>query len=274
MLRALANGIAQSWYEVGRGHWVVLIHGLGDDHRAWRKVLPSLMLDHRVLLYDLRGHGASDLGDAEGTLHQLSEDLRSLMDALEIPKAILVGFSLGGTIAMRVAIDHPARVAGLVLIGTSSRVNSAAAGWYLERAEAVERSDPALRRTLDDDTENVYREQPGEIQDGLTIRRQSTSDPAGYANACRAMYSLHSKPLDDELSGIAVPTVLVAGEADQHCPPKASQIIADRIKGSSVRILPGTGHPIPVERPDEVVEEIRRLSSSISPAQTASANFR
>ena len=273
-MRALANGIAQSWYQVGRGEWVILIHGLGDDHRAWRKVLPSLMLDHRVLLYDLRGHSESDLGEADGSLHQLSEDLLSLMDALEIPKAILVGFSLGGTIAMRAAIDHPERVAGLGLIGTSSRVNSTAASWYLERAAAVERSDPGLRRTLDQDTENVYREQPDELQHGLTIRRQSTSDPAGYANACRAMYSLHGEPLDDELSGIDVPTVLVAGEADQHCPPKASQIIANLITGSSVRIIPGTGHPIPVERPDEVVEEIRRLSSSVSAAQPSSANVK
>lgn len=225
------------------------------------------MLDHSVLLYDLRGHGQSDLGEPDGTLRQLSEDLVSLMDALEIREAIIVGFSLGGTIAIRAAIDHPDRVAGLGLIGTSSRVNSAAAAWYLERSEAVERSDPSLRRILDEDTENVYREQPGEIPDGLTIRRQSTADPAGYANACRAMFSLHSGPLDDELDGIDVPTLLVAGEADQHCPPRASEIIANRIKGSSVRILPETGHPIPVERPNEVVEEICRLSGSIDAAQ-------
>lgn len=249
---------------------MVLVHGLGDDHRAWRKVLPRLMLDHGVLLYDLRGHGQSDLGDADGTLHQLSEDLVSLMEVLEIPKALLVGFSLGGTIAMRAAIDHPDRVGGLGLIGTSSRVNSAAAAWYLERAEAGERSDPSLRRILDEDTENVYRQVPAELQDGLTIRRQSTADPAGYANACRAMFSLHSEPLDDELDGIDVPTVLVAGEADQHCPPRASEIIASRIKGSSVRVLSGTGHPIPVERSDEVVEEICRLSSAIDAAGTSS----
>lgn len=270
-MRALANGVALSWYQVGRGGQVVLIHGLGDDHRAWRKVLPGLMLDQTLLLYDLRGHGQSDLGEADGTLHQLSEDLMALMDAVEVPKAILVGFSLGGTIAMRAAIDHPDRVAGLGLIGTSSRVNSAAAAWYLERSDAVERSDPSLRDVLDEDTESVYREQPDEVPDGLKIRRQSTANPSGYANACQAMFSLHSAPLDDELDGIDVPTVLVAGEADQHCPPRASEIIASRIKGSSVRILPGAGHPIPVERPDVVVEEILRLSSSIDAGQPSTS---
>lgn len=259
-MKALANEVNLSWHEVGRGRPVILVHGLGDDHRAWRKVLPGLVLRHRVLLYDLRGHGESELGEPDGTLRQLSEDLVGLLDAVGLPRCIVAGFSLGGTVAMRLAIDHPDRVQGLALVGTSSRVNSAAASWYEERAAAVDKKDPHLREMLDRDTEDVYRQRPEEISAGLLIRRQSTADPAGYANACRAMAGLHDAALDGELSVISTPTVILAGDVDQHCPPRASEIITSRISDSSLRVLSATGHPIPVEQPDAVVEEIERIS--------------
>lgn len=264
-MKAVVNDVELSWYQVGRGDPVVLVHGLGDDHRAWRKVLPRLLLRHSVLLYDLRGHGQSKLGQADGSLQQLSEDLVGFMNGVGLPRAVVAGFSLGGTIAMRTAIDHPGHVSGLALIGTSSRVNAAAADWYRERAEAVERGDSELRSTLDGDTEAVYRERPEEIPDGLLIRQEATADPAGYANGCRAMISLHDEPLDAELDRITAPTVLIAGDADQHCPPRASEIIAGGINHATLRVLPGAGHPIPVERPDDVVDELERLAACVVP---------
>jgi pimeloyl-ACP methyl ester carboxylesterase len=249
-------------YEVGRGEPVVLVHGLGDDHRAWRRVVAPLMLTRRVVLYDLRGHGGSPLGDdADGSLAQLGGDLIDVLDDAHIDRATIAGFSLGGTIAMRAAIDAPDRVSALALIGTSSRVNSAARGWYEERAALVANGDPELRATLDQDTEDVYRNRPEEIEAGLRIRRESTSDPRGFANACLAMASLNQAPLDPELGAIDVPTVLVAGDADQHCPPRASEIIAEKIGGSRLRVLEDTGHPLPVERPDAVAAAIEEVSA-------------
>ena len=63
-MRADTNDIQTAWFEIGRGDPVILIHGLGDDHRAWRRVVGNLALEHRVLLYDFRGHGQSELGSA------------------------------------------------------------------------------------------------------------------------------------------------------------------------------------------------------------------
>jgi pimeloyl-ACP methyl ester carboxylesterase len=247
-------------YEVGRGEPVVLVHGLADDHRAWRRVVAPLMLTRRVVLYDLRGHGNSPLGDADGSLAQLGADLIGVLDDAEIDRATIAGFSLGGTIAMRAAIDASDRVAALALIGTSSRVNSAARGWYEERAALVDNDDPELRATLDKDTEDVYRNRPEEIEAGLRIRRESTEDPRGFANACLAMASLNEGPLDPELDAITQPTIIVAGDADQHCPPRASEIIAGKIAGSTMRVIEDTGHPLPVERPHEVAEAIKEVS--------------
>ena len=248
-------------YEVGRGDPVVLVHGLADDHRAWRRVVAPLMLTRRVVLYDLRGHGGSPLGDADGSLAQLGADLVEVLDDAGLDRAVVAGFSLGGTIAMRAAIDAPERVAALALVGTSSRVNRAARGWYEERAAMAERDDPELRKTLDGDTEDVYRNRPEEIEAGLRIRRESTVDPRGFANACLAMATLNDRPLDDELAAIGVPTVILAGDADQHCPPRASEIIAEKIPGATMQVLEDTGHPLPVERPDEIADAILGLET-------------
>src|SRR5256885_9845435 len=96
-----------AWYQWGRGDPLVLVHGLADDHRAWRKVLPWLALDHRVVAYDLRGHGRTPAGAADGTLAQLGADPVALLDALEIERADLCRVFPGRTIVIRAAIDHP-----------------------------------------------------------------------------------------------------------------------------------------------------------------------
>jgi len=251
-VRARCDDIDVAWFEAGRGDPLILIHGLADDHRAWRRTVPDLMLRRRVVLYDLRGHGETSLGTPDCTLRQLGSDLVALMDALDLERADIAGFSLGGTIAMRAAVDRPERIRNLVLVATSSRVGKTAAEWYRERVAMVERGDPRLRATLDGDTGDVYAQSPQELDDGLLIRRQSTSDPRGYGNACAAMAALNAAPLDPELVRIAAPTLIVASDRDQHCPPKAAAIIAAGIAGSKLEVIEGAGHPIPVERPTQL----------------------
>src|SRR5215472_13043764 len=137
--RALARSIAScrdidvAWVEWGRGDPLVLVHGLADDHRAWRKTLAWLALERRVIAYDLRGHGQTALGAPDGTLSQLAGDLVALLDALDLERPDLCGFSLGGTIVLRAAADHPQRVRRLLPVATSSRVGRVAAPWYEER---------------------------------------------------------------------------------------------------------------------------------------------
>src|SRR5437870_12602369 len=94
-----------AYSEVGRGDPLVLIHGLADDHRAWRRTLPDLLLHRRVFLYDLRGDGQTTLGTAHGNLRQLGSDLLEFMAAIHLEQVDIAGFSLGGTVVMRCGID-------------------------------------------------------------------------------------------------------------------------------------------------------------------------
>ena len=258
-MRARCDDVDVAWFEAGRGDPLVLVHGLGDDHRAWRRTLPDLMLRRRVVMYDLRGHGQSSLGAADGTLRQLGRDLVALLDSLGIERADVAGFSLGGTIAMRAAIDAADRVRGIALVSTSSRVGRAAADWYRARVEMVDHADPQLRETLDRDTADVYAQSPGELQEGLLIRRESTADPRGYGNACAAMAALNASPLDPELPRIKARVLIVASDLDQHCPPRAAEIIAAGIAESRLEIIAGAGHPIPVEKPQALAESINHF---------------
>jgi pimeloyl-ACP methyl ester carboxylesterase len=248
-MRARTGDIETAWFEIGRGSPLILIHGLADDHRLWRKAVPDLALRHRVILYDVRGHGQSTLGDAEGSLDQLGADLARLMDAIGLERAAVAGFSLGGTIAMRLAIDHPEKVDVLFAVATSSRVSSSASDWYAVRAAM---GNNELKATLDRDTVDAYHISPGELEEGLAIRRQSTQDPAGYRNAARAMAGLKAKPLDPELVKIRARTLIVCADLDQHCPPRAGEIIAAGIPDSTMEIILGSGHMLPAEKPQEL----------------------
>src|SRR5260221_13602768 len=126
-MRGRTGDIETAWFEIGRGSPLILIHGLADDHRLWRKAVPDLALRHRVILYDVRGHGQSTIGDADGTLDQLGAHLARLMDAIGLDRASVAGFSLGGTIPIGLDIDHPNGGAVVFSGATTSPWNTNAA---------------------------------------------------------------------------------------------------------------------------------------------------
>ncbi|MDQ6637360.1 MAG: alpha/beta fold hydrolase [Candidatus Dormibacteraeota bacterium] len=241
-----------AWREWGRGDPLVLVHGLADDHRAWRKTLAWLTLEHRVIAYDLRGHGETSLGQAEGSLAQLGHDLICLLDALELPRVALAGFSLGGTVVLRAAIDHPQRVSALLPIATSSRVGRLAADWYTERAQLADQGWETLAPALREDTRQQFAGAPAELEAHWRLRQQAVCDPAGFASACRAMAALRAQPLDGELSRIQAPLLVIAAAEDQLCPPRAAEAIQAGVPSARLAIIAGSGHQVEVEQPEQL----------------------
>ena len=255
-MRAHCGDIEVAWFEWGRGEPLVLVHGLADDHRAWRKTLAGLALRRRVIAYDLRGHGETTLGEANGTLAQLGSDLVALLDALELPSADLCGFSLGGTIVIRAAIDQPSRVHRLIPVATSSRVGRSVVPWYEERATLSAAGAEAVHPVLEEDTRQQFRGAPAEFGDHWRLRRQSTADPRGFGNACRAMAGLNADPLDPELGRVAAPTLVIAAENDLNCPVRAAEAVVAGIPGARLHVIAGSGHQVEVERPAELAAAI------------------
>ena len=105
----------------GGGERVLLLHGYGDSGHAWSTVLPHLPAEWQVAAPDQRGHGGSERPDAGYTVASLASDAAKLLDALGWERATVVGHSMGGFVAQQLAVDHPERVARLVLVGTTPR---------------------------------------------------------------------------------------------------------------------------------------------------------
>ena len=255
-MRVRSGDLEVAVHEWGSGPVLLILHGLGDDHRALRRLVPELSSRHRVVAPDLRGHGGTSLGHAEGSLGQLATDVVVLLDTLGLAQVDLVGFSLGGTIALQVAIQTPERVRRLVGIATSSRVGRPALAWYQEQARIAETGASALRTALAENVDTLFLPGSPLIADHLRLREEATADPRGFANACRANVALGDAPLDPELHRITAPTLLIAARQDPLCPPRAAEIVAARVPGAQLEVVDGTGHEIPLERPEAVAGRI------------------
>ena len=212
----------------------------------------------RVISYDVRGFGDSPTGSADGTVRQMADDLGQLLSAFATGPAWLVGFSMGGVIAQRFALDFPELTRGLVLIASSCAVGRGGQEFFHHRIGQVTKGGlESLAETNDSDARGCfYRDDEALINEYKELRVGAVRDPAGYLNACNAMLGIGEHPLTPELSQIQCPTSVIAGEHDPYCPPKASKMISDAIPGAELTIIEGVGHCMQFEASDELNERI------------------
>ena len=173
----------------------MLIHGLGLDHRMWERQTPALVAaGHRVIACDLPGHGAADRPTRAGSTYTTAELAASLVGVLDeagVDRGVLVGFSLGGGVALQVALDHPTRVSALALVDTTAWPGPDAVARFAGRAALVEAEgvevlvQPAIERWF---TPEFVAAQ------GAIVRRYAAwireNDALGYAAACRSLATL------------------------------------------------------------------------------------
>ena len=228
----------------------MLIHGLGLDRRMWGRQTPALAAaGHRVIACDLPGHGAADRPARPGSAYTTADLAASLVGALdeaEVGRSVLVGFSLGGGVALQVALDRPERVSALALVDTTAWPGPDAAARFAERANAVEVEgigilvQPAIERWFTPEFVAVHREIVGQYAAWI-----GENDAAGYAAACRSLATLDLRP---RLGEIRCPTLVVVGERDQATPVAMAQTLAAGIPGATLRILGPAGHLVTEER--------------------------
>jgi pimeloyl-ACP methyl ester carboxylesterase len=214
---------------------VVLTHGLAAGEAIWAKQVEALAPHYRVLTWDLRGHGRSAPNAGPCAIEDLASDLRAVLDDAGIERAVVLGHSAGGVVAMRFALDHPARTAGLVLVGTASECNQRARQFYEDLAAIAEERgmDPVRRR----------------LGVGAEQARQSPTDPATFARVARAMASLSGAPLTPRVAEIRCPAQMIVGDKD-FLGAGGSVILHRQIAGSRLAIVPERGHGLFAEDPD------------------------
>lgn len=243
------NGLRVSYDLAGEGETVVLIHGLGMDKGVWWQQWDPLTAKYRVLRYDVRGHGASDVPPGPYSLRLFADDLIALCDALGIASAHLVGVSMGGMIAQTAALVAPERVRSLVLCDTSSSYVGEASRVFEERADLVEREGmgPIVLPTLERWLTARYRAAHSDLVDRVAVTLRNTDDN-GYVAACRAVGAL---ALGDQISRIDCPTLVIVGAEDKSTPPEMAREIASKIKGARLEIIPEAAHLVPVEAAEQ-----------------------
>ncbi|WP_338548759.1 alpha/beta fold hydrolase [Roseovarius phycicola] len=230
---------------------VALIHGLGLNRQiTWDGMLPALSQRYRVLSYDLLGHGESAVPEGEVTLTALSEQLVDLMDHLQIGQAALVGFSLGGMINRRVALDHPERVSALAILNSPHEREPEAQAMYEKAArdsavggpEAT--VDAALKRWF---SEGFH----AENLDVVARVRQIVvaNDPANYA-AHRYVLAAGVTELIRPDPPIDAPALVMTCEHDSGSTPAMSWAIAHEMPEAQVEIVAELRHLGLVERPE------------------------
>jgi 3-oxoadipate enol-lactonase len=244
---ARADGGWLQYATAGEGDPVVFIHGFGLDSRMWDPQWQAFAQRHQVVRYDLRGYGDSSV--PEGPYSHV-DDLLALIDSLGIGPVHLIGLSLGGRIALRVAAQAPNKVRSLTLADSAMDGHTWTADWlqrWRQMTEAAKRGDLAAAKKL-------WREH--------NLFAPATTQPE-VADALRVMIERYSgwhlrhpdpgtapaQPVAEALSGISIPTLVMVGELDLPDFQAIAQRLGNELPHADLRTLADTGHMSNMEAP-------------------------
>jgi 3-oxoadipate enol-lactonase len=228
----------------GDGPPLVLVHGLGDDHRFWDPCVELLTPHHRVIRWDVRGFGRSSKPSGPYDLELFAGDLLHVLDELAVDRAHLVGLSMGGVIAQRFLLDHPSRLRSATLVSTSSEISEKATANWRRLADRVETRGFGRIDASRSFAPAFAAAHPEVV--AAAGAQTAANDPAGYAAAARAVSAYN---FTGALRHVRLPVLVVQGLDDQLTPPGGSVKMSRAIPFARLLMLPGAGHSLAVEQP-------------------------
>jgi len=245
----IASGMSSAglYYEAsGSGDAVVLIHAFSVDRRMWAPQIAALERRFRVIRYDLRGHGNSTAPSEPYTAH---DDLRSVLDALGITRATLVGLSAGSTLAIDFAIAYPDRVTGLVLAspGLNGHVPSPPLTWTQPVFQAAGAGDAegAARLWAETPIMATY----GGAATAATVKSLVMSNVRLWTYRTNPTRPL-TPPAIGRLREIRSPTLVILGERDLPHIKEIAGLVVAGVSGARLVTVPGAGHIVNLDAPD------------------------
>lgn len=236
----------------GPGPTLVFSNSLGTDFRIWNGVIAALPGEYRLLCYDTRGHGLSEMGPPGAEIADHAADLAALMSAYDIADAVICGLSVGGLVAQALAAAHPDRVSGLILSNTGSKIGTEQI--WAARIEAVHKNGIA---SVADQVMAMwfsarYRaDHPAPLAGWRAML--SRTPIAGYTALCGAISRADFRAT---APGISVPTLCIGGTEDGSTPPSMLRELAGAIPDARAEIIDGVGHIPCVEAPGDIARLI------------------
>ncbi len=224
---------------------IVFANSLGTDLRLWDQIVPRLPKGLRIIRYDKRGHGLSDLTPAPYSMGTLVRDAERLLDHLGVRDALFVGLSIGGMIAQGLAVKRPDLIRAVVISNSAAKIGTKE--MWEDRIAAVNADGIA---SLADAVMDRWFAKPFQSTDAFHAWRNmllGTSD-TGYAGCSAA---IAGTDFYTPTAGIRIPALGIAGSEDGSTPPDLVRETVDLIPGSRFEIIRGTGHLPCVEKPDD-----------------------
>jgi pimeloyl-ACP methyl ester carboxylesterase len=260
------NGTPYAIVDEGSGPPVLFGHGLLASREMFRGQIDALKDRYRCVSVDWPGHGDSGYRAGGFDFYDMLDDTLALLDHLGAERAVLAGLSQGGMVFMRLALAHPERVAGLVLLDTSAGPEDPAhLPSYEEMATALRDGDDEVRRPVAQAAQQILygsswlAENPAEAEHELGLIL--SHDRQGMYLAARAVFDR-----DDVLgrvSEITAPTLVICGADDSATPLPHSEALHAAIRGSELVVIPDAGHHSALERPQPVAAAIERFLARI-----------
>jgi pimeloyl-ACP methyl ester carboxylesterase len=232
---------------------VLLLHGGGGSHLSWPPQIRRLS-GQRVFTLDLPGHGKSE-GIGRQDIDEYTKAIIEFMKVLRLSAAVMVGFSMGGAIALSLALGARKRVLGLGLVGSGAKMRVAKS--TLEMAANPSTFQSAVETIV----ENSYSHTADERLKELAVKQMAETRQAvlyGDFLAC------DSFDVMGVVNKIRVPTLLICGSEDRMMPPNRSEYLRDQIDGARLHVIEGAGHMVMIERPEEVASLLAGLLDQIS----------
>ncbi|MEM6407108.1 MAG: 3-oxoadipate enol-lactonase [Pseudomonadota bacterium] len=259
MKKMTCNGITMGYRDDGppNGPPIVFANSLGTDMRLWDPVLPHLPKNLRIIRYDMRGHGASEVPDPPYSMGALVRDAEALMDALGIRDALFVGLSIGGLVAQGLATKRRDVLRGMVLSNTAAKI--ATKPIWAERIEAIRQGgmEAICEATMERWFTRAFRASP----DLDPWRTLFVSMPAqGYIGCADA---IAGTDFYTTTAALTLPTLAIAGSEDGATPPDLVRETQQLIKGSQFQLIRRAGHLPCVEQPVEYAAVLTRFMEEI-----------
>ncbi len=252
------------WDEQGKGEPVLLIMGLGYPSYLWHRTRPALKERYRTVALDNRGSGQSDAPDGPYSIALMASDAAAALDAAGVRSAHVFGLSMGGMIAQEFALQYPARVRSLILGCTAPggpnavRAEKNVTEILMARNMSPEDAARAMRPYIYDPATPLDR-----IEEDMAIRRKWFPRPEAYMAQLQGIFAWEAY---SRLDRIAAPTLVIHGQSDQLVPAGNGELIASRVPGAKLVMLPHASHIFTTDQPEASQRAIMDFLGRQAPA--------
>lgn len=246
-----ANGINIYYEQYGQGYPLVLISGLGGDRTFWQPSIDILSRHFKLVIYDTRGIGRSDAPEAPYSMQMFADDLAGLMDGLNISHAHVLGFSMGGNIALQFALKYPQKISKLILAATCATLNIQIK-LYVDAVLSVYEGGISTGAMFNLVAPWLFSERFLSLPGNEAYLQFDENDPEQQPlYAWRIQYQAQREfNVIPKLSNIAHKPLILTGEHDVFAQMNDAKILSDGIPGSELKVIAGAGHLFNYEYPE------------------------